>query len=57
LENLSATRPGDPDIQTIVAELEQQLEALDRLGAHIAAAHVDAAVQQLRVEMARQSVR
>ena len=32
----------------IVQALETQLGTLDRLGAHIAAAHIDAAINQLR---------
>jgi hypothetical protein len=31
--------------------LEQQLDALDAMGAHIAAAHLDAAIQQLRLDL------
>jgi hypothetical protein len=40
-------------VQGILAALEQQLAALDALGSHIAAAHVDAAIQQLRTDLAR----
>jgi hypothetical protein len=57
LENLTANPPGDPGARSILAALEQQLAALDIIGAHIAAAHVDAAIQQLRVDLARQSMR
>lgn len=32
----------------IVETLERELQELDRIGAHIAAAHLDAAIQQLR---------
>lgn len=34
----------------IVDILEEQLEKLDRLGAHVAAAHLDAAIIHLRHE-------
>lgn len=40
-------------MQAILASLEQQLAALDHIGAHIAAAHCDAAIQQLRLDQAR----
>jgi hypothetical protein len=53
LENLSPTAPCDSGANAILAALEQQLAALDALGAHIAAAHVDAAIQQLRRDLAR----
>ncbi len=33
----------------IIAALEKQLARLDDLGAHIAAAHLDAAIQHLRM--------
>lgn len=56
MENPSENHPGEPGALSILAALEQQLAALDNLGAHIAAAHVDAAVQQLRADLARQIV-
>jgi hypothetical protein len=56
LENPTKKRLGDPGIQTIVTALEHHLAALDSFGAHIAAAHVDAAIQQLRADLARQSL-
>ncbi|MEM7664572.1 MAG: hypothetical protein AAF250_01830 [Pseudomonadota bacterium] len=40
---------GATEIASILAVLEQQLTALDRLKAHIAAAHLDASIQQLRI--------
>lgn len=46
-------RPDNSGTAAILAELEKQLEALDRLGLHIAAAHLDAAIQQLRTDIAR----
>jgi riboflavin synthase alpha subunit len=52
LENLSPAALPDGGAQTVLAALEQQLAALDRLGAHIAAAHVDAAIQQMRRDQA-----
>jgi hypothetical protein len=48
------TAPGDKGAQSILAALEDQLAALDAIGAHIAAAHVDAAIQQLRADCARE---
>jgi len=53
LENHLATAPDGSGVQSIIAALEQQLAALDRIGAHIAAAHCDAAIQQLRLDQAR----
>jgi hypothetical protein len=53
LENLSSGTPCDTDAHHIIAALEQQLAALDRRGAHIAAAHLDAAIQQFRLDCAR----
>jgi hypothetical protein len=47
------TAPGHKGAQAILAALEQQLAALDAIGAHIAAAHVDAAIQQLRADCTR----
>lgn len=37
--------------RTILAALTLQLEALDRIGAHVAAAHCDAAIQHLRLNL------
>ncbi len=51
LENLSTNAPRHTEACTILAALEVQLAALDQLGARIAAAHVDAAIQQLRRDM------
>jgi len=53
LENHSPSAPCDTGTQAVLAALEQQLAALDRLGLHIAAAHLDAAIQQLRLDQAR----
>jgi hypothetical protein len=53
VENLSQAAPGDTGAHPILAALEQQLCRLDQLGAHIAAAHLDAAIQQLRLDQAR----
>ncbi|MEL6529174.1 MAG: hypothetical protein AAGK01_06345 [Pseudomonadota bacterium] len=41
------------EIAPILTVLEQQLASLDRIGATIAAAHLDAAIQQLRIDQAR----
>lgn len=43
------------DAQTIIAHLSMALGLLDGLGAHVSAAHVDAALQTFREE-ARQQV-
>ena len=40
----------------IVAALESQIDQLDAIGAHIAAAHVDAAIQQLRFDGLRRKL-
>lgn len=53
LENRISAPPCDPGVPAILATLETQLVALDRIGAHIAAAHLDAAIQQLRLDRAR----
>jgi hypothetical protein len=53
LENLSLPAPCDHGANAILAALELQLAALDTFGAHIAAAHVDAAIQQLRRDLTR----
>lgn len=53
LENQTSAEPRDTGLHIILAALEQQLAALDQIGAHIAAAHVDAAIQQLRLDQAR----
>ena len=52
LEDRSSQSPGAPGVGPILAALEDQLAALDRIGAHIAAAHLDAAIQQLRLMQA-----
>lgn len=52
LENLHPTAQRDARILDVLAALEQQLAILDHLGAHIAAAHLDSAIQQLRRERA-----
>jgi hypothetical protein len=38
---------------SILAELETQLGRIDTLGAHIAGAHLDAAIGQLRLDRAK----
>lgn len=53
MENLTSTEPCANSVHVIVAVLKQQLAALDKIGAHIAAAHLDAAIQQLRLDQAR----
>ncbi|QDH35028.1 hypothetical protein [Porphyrobacter sp. YT40] len=51
MNTLSPAVPCDGGAQTILAALEAQLAALDGMGAHIAAAHVDTAIQQLRRDL------
>jgi len=53
VENLQPTVPDAPCVLTVLAALELELANLDRLGAHIAAAHLDAAIQQLRLDQVR----
>lgn len=44
--------PGDEaSLKSVLAALEQQLTALDALGALVAAAHVSAAVEHLRIDL------
>jgi len=52
LRNGLSTPSTFDNAQGVVAELEKQLHQLDRLGAHKAGAHLDAAIQQLRRDMA-----
>jgi hypothetical protein len=40
------------NLPCIIGTLEQQLAELDRMGLHIGAAHLDASIQQLRLELA-----
>jgi hypothetical protein len=47
VENLDSTAPDAP---RVLAALELELANLDMLGARIAAAHLDAAIQQLRLD-------
>jgi hypothetical protein len=54
LENLTTPAPDLSGLPNIIATLEQQLAELDRMCLHVGAAHVDAAIQQLRLEQARQ---
>jgi len=53
LENHASTPPRDSGVHNILAALEEQLSALDGMGARIAAAHLDAAIQQLRMDQVR----
>ncbi|MFY8047971.1 MAG: hypothetical protein ACOVNS_04050 [Erythrobacter sp.] len=53
MENIITTAPDYSGLPAIIATLEQQLAALDAIGAHIGAAHLDAAIQQLRLDQAR----
>lgn len=53
MENILPIQPRDQGLLTIMAELERQLVELDRFEARIAAAYVDAAIQQLRLDMSR----
>ena len=46
-------QPADRDYAPILTTLERQLSELDRMGSMIAAAHLDAAIQQVRLDQAR----
>lgn len=43
--------PDTSDAQAILIALEEQLAALDSIGSHVAAAHLDAAIQRLRTDL------
>jgi hypothetical protein len=51
VEHLISTAPYRTTGHAALAALEEQLIVLDRLGTHIAAAHLDAAIQQLRRDL------
>jgi hypothetical protein len=53
VEHCHSAPPRNPGALAVLAALEEQLAALDEMGAHIAAAHLDAAIQQLRLDQAR----
>ena len=53
MENVTAPAPGRSGLPRVIAALEDQLAELDRMNLHIGAAHVDAAIQQLRLDQAR----
>lgn len=53
MENSPTRAPDLSVLPTIIAALEEHLAALDAIGAHIGAAHVDAAIEHLRLELAR----
>jgi hypothetical protein len=57
LDNVKAAAPESSGLPEVIAALEQQLATLDRLGAHLAAAHLDSAIQQLRHDQARANLR
>jgi hypothetical protein len=52
LENATPPAPDLSGLPCIIATLEQQLAELDRMRLHIGAAHLDASIQQLRLELA-----
>jgi hypothetical protein len=54
LENLTPPTPGDARVPAVLAALERELAVLDQMGAHIAAAYLDAAITQLRRDQVRQ---
>jgi hypothetical protein len=53
LDNITTPAPDRSGLPSVIAELENQLAELDRMNLHIGAAHLDAAIQQLRLEQAR----
>ena len=46
----SAVQSHAEEMLALVAALEEKLDALDRMGAHIAAAHLDSAIVRLRAD-------
>lgn len=46
----------EASLKAVLAALEQQLAALDALGARVAAAHVSAAVEHLRIDLLDQQM-
>jgi len=55
LDNTAASAPDLSGLPRVIAALEDQLAELDRMNLHIGAAHLDAAIQQLRLEQTRRS--
>lgn len=53
MENLITTAPGDTRVPAVIVTLERELAVLDQIGAHIAAAYLDAAITQLRRDLVR----
>lgn len=53
METSSFAAPDDAGLPRIIAVLERELAILDAMGAHIAGAYLDAAIDQLRREQAR----
>lgn len=53
VEHYIPTAPGDARVPAAIAALERELAILDDIGAHIAGAYLDAAIDQLRREQAR----
>lgn len=53
MNTITAPAPDRSGLPRVIAALEDQLAELDRMNLHIGAAHVDAAIQQLRLEQAR----
>jgi hypothetical protein len=53
LENRSPSASGDACVPAVLAVLERELAVLDQIGAHIAAAYLDAAITQLRRDQVR----
>lgn len=48
VENCTPTAPGLARVPAVIAALERELAILDEIGAHIAGAYLDAAIDQLR---------
>jgi hypothetical protein len=53
LDYQNGATPHGHGVPAILAALEEQLAALDQSGAWIAAAHLDCAIQQLRLDQVR----
>lgn len=53
MENLTPTAPGHARVPAVLAALERELAILDEIGAHIAGAYLDAAIDHLRRDQVR----
>lgn len=56
MSDLLPASENEASLELVLAALEQQLAQLDALGARIAAAHVSAAVEHLRLDVLEQRI-